>query len=211
MCRLLCVKSDQLFAVEHYFPAFSRMAKNSSEYQGHGWGIAWREGDHWKLHHNITPIWEDKLPSEVQTQLCIVHARSAFEDRDIAVENNMPFQQGNKIFAFNGELRGVRIKAEGRIGAEKLFNLILSRDRGDLHKAVADSMKLLEQRTTHLKAANLVVSDGTSIYLASRYNEKLDYYTMWRKADGHRLVICSEPLDSEALWSPIAQGVEKVA
>lgn len=211
MCRLLCVKADQLFAVDDYFPAFSRMAKNSREYQGHGWGIAWREGDQWKLHHSITPIWEDNLPSGVRTQLCILHARSAFEDRDIAVENNMPFQQGNMIFAFNGELRGVRIKAEGRIGAEKLFNLILSRHRGDLRQALVDSMKLLEQRTTHFKAANLIISDGASINLASRFSEKLDYYTMWRKTESNRLVICSEPLDSEAVWSPIAQGVEKVA
>ncbi|MCM2271237.1 MAG: class II glutamine amidotransferase [candidate division Zixibacteria bacterium] len=211
MCRLLCVSADQLFAVDDYFPAFSRMAQNSREYQGHGWGIAWRQGDQWRLHHSITPVWEDNLPSTIQTRLCILHARSAFENKDIALENNMPFQQGNMIFAFNGELRGVRIKAEGRIGAEKLFNVILSRYRGDLRQAVADSMKLLEQRTTHLKAANLIISDGASILLASRFTEKLDYYTMWRKADAHRLVICSEPLYSEALWSPVAQGVEKVA
>ncbi len=36
----------------------------------------------------------------------------------------MPFYDDQFIFIFNGELRGVRIKADGRIGAEKIFNFI---------------------------------------------------------------------------------------
>jgi len=36
----------------------------------------------------------------------VAHARSAFEDKDIVVENNMPFTDGERVFIFNGELRG---------------------------------------------------------------------------------------------------------
>ena len=48
----------------------------------------------------------------------------------------MPFTNGDRVFIFNGELRGVRVKADGRIGAEKIFNYILRFDKGDLNQAV---------------------------------------------------------------------------
>ena len=44
--------------------------------------------------------------------------------KGIKIENNMPFTGGNYVYVFNGELRGVRIKEKGRIGAEKIFNYI---------------------------------------------------------------------------------------
>ena len=40
------------------------------------------------------------------------------------------------MFVFNGELRGVRVKADGRIGAEKIFNYVKRFDRGDLGAAL---------------------------------------------------------------------------
>ncbi len=58
------------------------------------------------------------------TKRLIVHARSAFQDKDIVVENNMPFYDDKYIFIFNGELNGVKIKSDGRIGAEKILILL---------------------------------------------------------------------------------------
>jgi len=49
----------------------------------------------------------------------------------------MPFYRGERVFVFNGELRGVRLRVPGRIGAEKIFNLIEGRDAGDLDAALA--------------------------------------------------------------------------
>ena len=43
MCRLLCVRSDEAFEMEGHLAAFAAIARNSREYQGHGWGCAWLE------------------------------------------------------------------------------------------------------------------------------------------------------------------------
>lgn len=85
----------------------------------------------WQIYRNIRPVWEDDFSSLPDTTLLVAHARSAFEDKDIVVENNMPFSDGKAVFVFNGELRGVKIKEEGRIGAEKIFNFIRRFDSGD--------------------------------------------------------------------------------
>ena len=69
----------------------------------------------------MRPIWEDDWRPPGRTTLLLAHARSAFRDEGIRVENNMPFHDGERGFIFNGELRGVRIRERGRIGAEKVY------------------------------------------------------------------------------------------
>ena len=118
MCRLLCVRGREDFDPEEHLAAFTRIAKESREFQGHGWGCAWLEGGRWRLYHNVRPIWEDDWRPPGRTTLLLAHARSAFRDEGIRVENNMPFHDGERVFIFNGELRGVRIKERGRIGAD---------------------------------------------------------------------------------------------
>jgi glutamine amidotransferase len=43
---------------------FADIARNSKEYQGHGWGCAYQDDGPdgtWKIYKNISPIWEDDL------------------------------------------------------------------------------------------------------------------------------------------------------
>jgi len=127
---LLYVESAESFDIASHLLPFSQTAKASKEYQGHGWGCSWIEDGRWKTHKNIRPIWEDDFSGMPKTKRLLGHARSAFRNEGIAVENNMPFESGGRVFAFNGELHGVRIREEGRIGAEKIFNLILRLDAG---------------------------------------------------------------------------------
>lgn len=89
-----------------HLAAFTRVARNSREYQGHGWGCAWLEDGRWRLYHDIRPIWEDDWRPPGRTTLLLAHARSAFRDEGIRVENNMPFHDGERVFIFNGELHG---------------------------------------------------------------------------------------------------------
>ena len=124
MCRLLFVNSKQQFAIEDYLKKFALVSRNSREFQGHGWGCAYRVDNDWKFYRNVKPIWEDEFSKFGVSNRLVVHARSAFKDEGIVVENNMPFNDEKNIFIFNGELRGVKIKEEGRIGAEKIFNYI---------------------------------------------------------------------------------------
>ncbi len=91
----------------------------------------WMRPRGWKFYKSINPVWQDDFSRFGKTSLLVAHARSAFEDRDIVIENNMPFFDGRTVFIFNGELRGVKIRAEGRIGAEKIFNYIRRFDKSD--------------------------------------------------------------------------------
>ncbi|HMS66381.1 MAG TPA: hypothetical protein PKD83_14150, partial [Ignavibacteria bacterium] len=105
MCRLLFVRSETEFNPKEYLEKFAKLSKESKEFQGHGWGCSYLENNEWKHYKNICPVWEDDLSQFGKTKLITVHARSAFRDEGIVIENNMPFHDDRYIFTFNGELR----------------------------------------------------------------------------------------------------------
>ena len=206
MCRLLCVRSTRELDMGVHLEALARIARDSKEYQGHGWGCAWREDDAWRTYHNISPMWEDRDRPEGRTRLLLVHARSAFRDEGIRVENNMPFRDERRIFIFNGELQGVRIKEQGRIGAEKIFNYIKRFDRGDLGEALRRATQVIEKRTRYVRAMNIVIADPDAIYVASRFHEDPGYFQMHRSQSKDALIICSAPYQAGGAWEPVPNG-----
>lgn len=203
MCRILYARSDNDFNLSSLLEPFARVAHTSPEYQGHGWGCAWREGDQWRHYHNIQPIWEDDLSQFDKTSLLLVHARSAFRVEGIAIENNMPFSDGESVFVFNGELHGVRIKSEGRIGAEKIYNYIRRFDRGDKLAALDKGTGIIARRSAYVRAMNIILSDGKQTWLSTRYSENPDYFQMHGKQDGDLKLVCSQPFENEPGWMPI--------
>jgi predicted glutamine amidotransferase len=204
MCRLLVVRSPKPFDPRDHLTRFAFVCRNSKEYQGHGWGCAW-EGEEktWQVYRNIRPVWEDDLSKFPRTSLLIAHARSAFEDKDICVENNMPFTDGERVFIFNGELRGVKIREEGRIGAEKIFNFIRRFDSGDTLAALKKAAGLIRNRTRFIRAMNIIMVKGRDIYLSTFFTGDEEYFTI-RYKEGPELVICSEAFPSEEGWCGIA-------
>ena len=210
MCRLLCVQGDEPFDLEEHLEAFTEVARNSREFQGHGWGCAWLEAGRWRIYRNITPIWEDRHRPRGRSPLLLAHARSAFRDEGVRVANNMPFFDGERMFLFNGELRGVRIREHGRIGAEKVFNFVKRFDRGDLRSALERGLPLIEKRTRYVRAMNVVVTDASfRVTVASRFNEDPDYFQMRRATVGGASVLCSERYPEPAGpagWAPVANG-----
>ncbi len=219
MCRLLCVRAAAGFEIKEHLAALARIARDSKEYQGHGWGCAWIEAGasaRWRFHHDASPIWEDIARPVGRATLLVAHARSAFRNEGIRVENNMPFFDGERAFAFNGELHGVRIKERGRIGAEKVFNFVKRFDRGDFALALGRGLDAIERRTRYVRAANVVVADAAHrVYVASRFREDPDYFRMHAtKLRGMR-VVSSEPYqlapsgrrETETLaWLPVPNG-----
>lgn len=208
MCRLLLVKSDGEFPITGFLKQFSIISKNSKEYQGHGWGLTYLENNEWKTYKNIQPVWEDNLQQfkEVKTKLLLVHARSAFKDQGIVIENNMPFIDGDKTFIFNGELQGVSIKAEGRIGAEKIFNYINRFDKGNLVEAIFKGTNIINDKTKYVKAMNFIISDKNKVYVYSKFNEYPDYFTMHKKICKDKIMICSDPFPEESGWESITNN-----
>lgn len=182
---------------------FAEVSRTSREYQGHGWGCAWLDKGEWRQYHNIQPVWEDELSQFSETTLLLVHARSAFRDEGIIVENNMPFSDGDSVFIFNGELRGVKIKSEGRIGAEKIYNYIRRFDKGDQKEALAKGVNIIKKRSSYVRAMNIIMSDGQQQSLSTNYSEDPDYFQMHKKQTDNIKLICSQPFIGESDWQPI--------
>ncbi len=210
MCRLLTVHSEKPFAITPHLGKFADIARNSKEYQGHGWGCSYRdESGLWRFYKNINPVWEDDLSRFGATTLLVAHARSAFEDRDIVIENNMPFFDGRTVFIFNGELRGVQIREQGRIGAEKIFNFIRRFDREDTLKALEKAVGIIKKRTRYIRGMNIIMVNEGGVFVSSFFNEDEEYFTM-RYREGTELIICSEPYPSGKKWQRIANNSVRV-
>jgi glutamine amidotransferase len=115
----------------------------------------------------------------------------------------MPFFDGERVFIFNGELRGVKIREEGRIGAEKIFNFIRRFDNGDTLGALKKAAEIIRNRTRFIRAMNIIMVKERGIYLFTYFTGDEGYFTM-RYKDGPELVICSETYPSDEGWRSIA-------
>lgn len=206
MCRLLFIKSKTEFNISDHLNIFSDICKNSKEYQGHGWGCSYLKDEKWIHYKNINPIWEDDTNHFPTTNRLIVHARSAFQDKDIIVENNMPFYDDKFIFIFNGELNGVKIKSEGRIGAEKIFNFIKRFNTRDMLNALKKSVGIIIKRSEYVRAMNIIITDKEKVYVSSTYNEDPDYFGMRYKKTNDQLIICSVSYPNEIGWNKIGNN-----
>ena len=200
MCRLLYVNSKNLFNTSEYLSKFAEISKNSKEYQGHGWGCAYIQNNSWKYYKNVNPIWEDDFTKFGDTTRLVAHARSAFKNEGIVVENNMPFYDDKYVFIFNGELKGVRIKEEGRIGAEKIFNYIKRFDKGSMKEALKKGTEIITKQSTYVRAMNIITADMDSAYVYTQFNEDEEYFTMHVKSSGDSIVVCSDKLDGGNNW-----------
>lgn len=204
MCRLLWLRAPKPVQVTQHLEAFATICKDSSEYQGHGWGCAWLDDNQWRFHHSITPIWQDALDGFNDTSLFLAHARSAFRDEGIRVENNMPFTNGNRVFIFNGELSGVRIRESGRIGAEKIFNYSNRFSHLGTLPGLQKTVEVIEKRTRYIRAMNLIIATPQQSLLSTQYNENQGYFQMHRASTDRFKIVCSEPYHlPDAKWQTI--------
>ena len=227
MCRI-AIKSNknQVFDPKAHLELFSHISKNSKEFQGHGWGTTYKlpedlqTNSHstFSTYKNIKPIWQDKesWDSLPQTPLIIVHARSAFEDKGIIIENNMPFEDENFSFIFNGELRGVKIREEGRIGAEKIFNFIKKfiKLKKDTKLGFETALKLIKIKTEFIRGLNIILLEKNTnkLFVTNNFNDKEpDYYQMYERTvpfkDSTMTIISSDPYNfKQEGWTKLETG-----
>ena len=205
MCRILLVSDTKGLNPDYFLDHFKQISQNSEEYQGHGWGCAWLdEKDEWQFHHNIKPVWEEEKLNFPETRLFIAHARSAFRDEGIEVKNNMPFTDGTNVFAFNGELRGVRINSEGRIGAEKIFNYIRRFYKGDMHSATQKGVEIINKRTRYIRAMNFFLADKNEVQVCSWFGEQPEYFQLQLCQEEDTLIVCSRRFEEQTFsWKSI--------
>ncbi len=194
MCRMMWIRAPHPVALTPFLEKFAQMARQSQEYQGHGWGIAYRTNGEWHRYRTVSPVWKDTLTQFGVARECVVHARSAFRDRDIVVENNMPFVKEDVVFAFNGELQGVRLAVPGRTGAHKIFHLFHRFYNGNLQEALGQLLQLLEQKSRYIRACNIIVSNGKQAAVASLFNENPTYFSLREYHHQDFRLVVSEPL-----------------
>ncbi len=203
MCRLLAIKSPVPIDVREPLRRFAEISRDSHEYQGHGWGCAWVQDGDWRFHHDIQPVWEADLGGFGETTLLLAHARSAFRDEGICVENNMPFTDGRHVFIFNGELQGVRIREQGRIGAEKIFNYVKRFEENDMFESIKRGVKVIEKRTRYVRAMNFIMASLDTTYLATLFGENPGYFQLHRRRDAEMDRVCSAAYPGEQDWQVI--------
>jgi predicted glutamine amidotransferase len=203
MCRLLAVHDSLPFDIGSHLAQFAAIARNSREYQGDGWGCAWLEDGQWRVYRNIRPVWEDDLSRFGRTALLLAHARSAFRNEGLDVANNMPFLAGREAFIFNGEMRGVRIRAEGRIGAEKLFHFLRRFEGGHQGRALAKALDIVKRRSRYIRAMNFVLARREALYAHACFHEDPEYFTLHTMQAGAQYRICSEPYPGESGWTAL--------
>ncbi|MGH9320344.1 MAG: class II glutamine amidotransferase [Vicinamibacteria bacterium] len=207
MCRLLMLRGERGFNPGPLLTEFRDRCRKSSEFQGDGWGAAFRAKGEWARYRSLTPIWEDVVSFPREVDFLVVHARSAFRSEGIELSNNMPFYRGGRIFVFNGELRGVRLRAPGRIGAEKIFHVVLTQDQGDLAAALESMDRILRSRSRYVRAMNVALTDERKVYALCRFSETPDYFTLHYRV-GDFTGVSSEPLDEGFL--PMTNGEIRV-
>jgi glutamine amidotransferase len=203
MCRFLVLRSEREFDPSPLLEAFQERCRTSTEYQGHGWGMAHRSAGQLIRYRSLTPIWEDSTRPPGCVDFLVVHARSAFRNEGIEVRNNMPFYRGEWTYVFNGELQGVRLQAPGRTGAEKVFQVILDQGEARPAKAIASADRLLRARSRYVRAMNVALTDGRTIYAHCRFGERSEYFTLHYRT-GRISGVCSEPLDDT--FRPMRDG-----
>ena len=203
MCRLLYVRASAPIAIQDHLEILADISRSSPEFQGHGWGCAWVSNGEWQLYHDIRPIWEDDLSGFGKTRLLLAHARSAFRDEGICVENNMPFFDGRYVFIFNGELQGVRIREDGRIGAEKIFNFVKRFDKGDTLASIRRGVGVIEKRTRYIRAMNFIMADIDTAYLTTIFSENPGYFQLHRRREAGIDLVCSAAYPGEDNWQAI--------
>jgi predicted glutamine amidotransferase len=210
MCRLLLVKAETKFSIAAELQRFAAIAEHSKEFQGHGWGCSYLKNGAWRHYKNIKPIWEDDLSGFEESRLLVAHARSAFRDEGIIVENNMPFYDDRYVFIFNGELRGVRIAEQGRIGAEKIFNFIKRFNHGNMFEALSRGTEIIRKRSKYIRAMNIIIAERERAYLASFFNEDPDYFTLHCSHISEKTMVASDPLPGHELWEKVPNETVKV-
>ncbi len=203
MCRLMSGKFPFPIEINWLLRRFADECRSSKEYQGHGWGISYF--DHslggWITRKSITPIWETQLEDPIITSSFLVHARSAFRDEGIEIENNMPFENEHFVFGFNGELRNVRLNIPGNTGAQKIFQLFLRKRESSTLLRWSKVSNLLKRKSEYIRAMNVIIIDKRTNmhYIYSHYNEDPDYFRLHRLASGGYELVSSFPMSPDLL------------
>lgn len=215
MCRFLLVRAKEKMDPQGLLSSFASVCEKSrapdGDWQGDGWGVAWREEGSWSLRKSLSPIWQDTpVFSEIPaTDLLVAHARSAgFPDQKGILEYNQPYVHDSTCFVFNGMIRGVRLpmKLDGRIGAQKIFSFLRQQlEKRDGAEALQLLDRLVLSHSRELVGMNVGLVTGDTFNLLCEYARNDSYFGLNYFQDKSVTVVCSEKLPAFQ-WKTMAKG-----
>ncbi len=197
------------------------MCKNShapdGDWQGDGWGIVIKtqsskfKVQKWEEYKSLKPVWEekDKFQEFADTDMFVAHARSAgFPQHKGNIEFNQPFIQNELCFVFNGMIKGVKIgrTLSGKIGAQKIFSLILEENKSNsIENVLMYVDKLLLENSEKIIGMNIGVVKENKFYILCEYEKNSNYFGIRYFQSDEMTLICSEPIvDYE--WTIMKKG-----
>ncbi len=208
MCRLLGIFSENQFELRESrvildeFIEIAKKDKTLGHTHGDGWGLAWIKDNQYRLHKEVKPIWESKIPDSISSFSYILHARKASMG-GIFIENTHPFQMEDILLAHNGHinqrLAAVRHKPTGTTDSENFLAMLMDlRDRyHDTEEALFEAIKKIGY---NFYALNLIVGSlkEKMFWILNYYNntdlQHSIHYSIRYRVEDDKLIIASEPL-----------------
>ena len=215
MCRFLLARSEKPINPQPLLQDFAGMCKMcrapDGDWQGDGYGIASQKDGRWLLHKSLKPIWqdEDKFSKVGATNLLIAHARSAgFPQHKGIINYNQPYVKDTMCFVFNGMIRGVQlsIPLEGKIGAQKIFSLLLNEAKNrSIEEALQSVRSLILANSQKIEGMNIGLVQEGRLYALCEYAENTNYFNLHFVQNSGISLICSQPI-SGYRWNKMSKG-----
>jgi predicted glutamine amidotransferase len=207
MCRFLMVRSGRPIDPGPFLESFAELARTTpapdGDWQGDGWGFAWREDEAWQVVKSDRPIWDDStvLKKPPAATVFCVHARSAsFPHQKNRVDLNQPYVDGPFAYVFNGFLEGVTPPAPlpGEIGAQKIWSRLKNSLAGAAaaapENALDDLAAFLDRHARKIHGLNVGLCDGRRLYALTRFDADENYYRLRGFRSPGLSMVCSGPL-----------------
>ena len=68
------------------------------------------------------------------------------------------------------------------------------------------ALKIIQDRSSYVRALNTIISDGNNLYLSCIYSEDPDYFQLRMKRTDQEICICSRELDLNQRYELIPNG-----
>ncbi|MEK6848869.1 MAG: class II glutamine amidotransferase [Nanoarchaeota archaeon] len=223
MCRLFALASRDALCGEYWFfkseipfKDFSERKINKGPHNS-GWGIAWLEGDDWKVFKQGKKDfrkYDFNKVKETKSKNILIHLRDA-SFGDETTKNAHPFLYKNYVFEHNGSIDrknnlsylndNFKNEIKSETDSEVYFLLIMQflEETKNIIEAISKTLEIVKKyRYTGL---NFIMGDSKKIYAYRDFGNQPgneNYYTLKYLAVKDSIVISSDSL-SEDNWIPL--------
>ncbi len=195
MCRFVAVISKKPFETAEYINMLKHQARYGKRApHKDGWGAYIRKENGDILHKETVPVWLSSATFP-RSYILMAHARKKGRGAKVAICNTHPFVCGDAVFMHNGVIKIVKHPlAKGDTDSESAFLTLLSSDLDEFKKRLKTFAETHEYR-----ALNFVMLYDAKLIVVRSANANADYYSIYFKREGDKIVISTELEHGEAM------------